>query len=456
MKKISTLILLVTLGFLFTPMAQADDAANDNASLKAEVEALKARLTQLETKLAAQPAAVSTAPAEGIPSLAIPSMVKGIGLSGYVDSIYSYNFNAPDSRANDTARVFDRHPNSYNINAVELVFQKPVSADSRAGFRTDLFMGNDAEVITSTGLGGTAPTSNQFDLQQAYAEVLIPTSNAIKGLNDIDLKVGKFVTMNGAEVIESKDNWNTSRSLLFGFAIPFTHTGMRGTYTFNNGWDIAVGAVNGWDVTDDNNNGKTIETHVGFNNIALPGDSSLTVALQGYFGPEQGPPQSNALNTPPASDSNYRNLFDTVIIYKTPWKPLTLMYNYDYAGEENVITDPNSTKATLVDSVHWQGHAAYGRIDINDQWSVSGRYEYFMDHNHVRIAPATGTIPADNYWEVTGTLEYRPWKNIVTRLEYRHDDADQPSFSHAGGLAPGTRAFSDTQDTISGEVMFIF
>ena len=36
---------------------------------------------------------------------------------------------------------------------------------------------------------------------------------------------GKFVTSAGAEVIESKDNWNYSRSLLFAYAIPYWHFG---------------------------------------------------------------------------------------------------------------------------------------------------------------------------------------------------------------------------------------
>ena len=37
--------------------------------------------------------------------------------------------------------------------------------------------------------------------------------------------IGKFVTSAGAEVIESKDNWNYSRSLLFAWAIPYYHFG---------------------------------------------------------------------------------------------------------------------------------------------------------------------------------------------------------------------------------------
>jgi hypothetical protein len=425
MKK-GILLILTALTIGSTSPAFAD-ATNDD--LKAEINALKTRLAQLEAKVAEQPqtqmAGMDTAPA-----VTVPSLIQGVGLSGYVDSIYSYNFNSPDTLTN-RARVFDRHPNSFNINAAELVFQKPVSADSRVGYRTDLFFGNDSEVITSGGLGSAA---DEFDLQQGFVEILVPTSNAIPGLNDIDLKLGKFVTMNGAEVIESKDNWNTSRSLLFGYAIPFTHTGVRGTYTFNNGWDLALGVVNGWDVTDDTNNGKTIETHFGFNNIALPGDSFLTVALQGYFGPEQA-----------GDDSSSRNLFDMVVIYKTPWKPLTLMYNYDYATEEDLIFSPSTNAIT--DNANWDGHAFYARYDINDQWSLSGRYEYFNDDDGVRVLAGT---PAD-YQEITGTLEYRPWKNLVTRLEYRYDDANRNVFfDHSAS------GFSDNQSTISGEVMFIF
>ena len=77
-------------------MAWAD--ANDD--LRAEVNALKERLSQLERKLAEQ-----TQPAtagghswhETTPIVTFPSLMQGIGISGTVDSTYSYNFNSPDS-----------------------------------------------------------------------------------------------------------------------------------------------------------------------------------------------------------------------------------------------------------------------------------------------------------------------------------------------------------------------
>ena len=42
---------------------------------------------------------------------------------------------------------------------------------------------------------------------------------------------GKFVSPLGNEVIETKDNWNYSRSLLFTLAVPYYHMGMRAIYS---------------------------------------------------------------------------------------------------------------------------------------------------------------------------------------------------------------------------------
>ena len=61
-------------------------------------------------------------------------------------------------------------------------------------------------------------------LQQAYLTAVLPVGAGLT------VDVGKFVTHMGNEVIESKDNWNYSRSFLFAYAIPYYHTGIRLTY----------------------------------------------------------------------------------------------------------------------------------------------------------------------------------------------------------------------------------
>jgi len=407
MRRMALALLLVNLSVVGSVRAETTTVVE-------EIKAVKERLVKLES---GQSSAKSTD--EGSP---ITTLFEGVKISGTIDSIYSYNFNSP-SQGTSIGRVFDRDHNSINLNAAKLSFQKAAEADSPLGFRTDILAGQDAKLIHAAGMG---ESNDAFDLEQAFAEVHVGSSKLLDGMNDFNLKVGKFVTLAGAEVIESKDNWNTSRSLAFGYAVPFTHTGVRGTYTFDNGWDIALGVNNGWDVANDNNDGKTIETHIGFNNIELPADSSLTIALQGYFGPE-------AVN----NDSAKRNLGDAVVTYKTPWKPLTLVYNFDYATEDDAVDGSKSGS--------WYAHAGYARYDIDEEWSVTGRGEYFSDEDGLRIAAGT---PA-NYREFTATLEYRPVKGLITRLEYRNDHADTAVFDDKDGL-------SKNQNTISGEVIVTF
>ena len=115
------------------------------------------------------------------------------------------------------------------------------------------------------------------------------------------------------------------------------------------------------------------------------------------------------------------------------------MYNLDYGHEDDLLGKDQHA--------NWYGHAGYARIDINDQWSVSGRGEYFNDKDGVRVVSGTRA----QYWELTGTLEYRPWKNTITRLEYRYDNANRDVFNdHATGV------LNDHQNTISGEAIFVF
>lgn len=397
----------------------------DVASLAAQLRALKAQMSALEGKLAAQQSEshqIAGTSAAGSSAKSGFDGLDGVSISGFVDSSYSYNFNSPSS-GTSVGRVFDHDSNSFSVNAAKLAIQKAISNDNPVGFRADLYAGNDSELIHSAGLG---TSSESVDLEQAYVETNVPLSKGISGLNDLNIKFGKFVTLAGAEVIESKDNWNYSRSLLFGYAIPFTHTGARATYAWDNGWDLALGINNGWDLFDDNNDSKTLEAHFGFNNIALPYDSSATIALQGYVGPELE-----------GNNSGQRTLGDIVVTYKTPWKPLTFLYNFDYANQE----DANGPG----DSANWYGHAGYFRYELDDQWSVSGRGEFFRDDDGYRIVAGT---PA-TYREFTATVEYRPWKNIITRLEFRNDRASKDVFDDGD-------AKSNTQDTLGGELIYLF
>jgi len=110
------------------------------------------------------------------------------------------------------------------------------------GGMVNLTAGSDAKVIGSVGT-----TTDEFDVTQAYVHF------AKGGLMVIG---GKYVTLSGAEVIKSPSNTNFSRSILFGYAIPFTHTGVRAYFTPGGSaaapdgkWTFIAGLNNGWPVT---------------------------------------------------------------------------------------------------------------------------------------------------------------------------------------------------------------
>jgi hypothetical protein len=137
-----------------------------------------------------------------------------------------------------------------------------------------------AKFIHSRGLGikdGQAPVDTEaFDLTEAYLQY---NASLGKGLK---FTFGKFVTYHGAEVIEARDNPNYSRSFLFNYAIPFTHTGLMVSYPFSDALAASFYAVNGWDNTDDNNTGKTFGLSFAWTSI-----EQLAMNFNVMYGPEQ-------------------------------------------------------------------------------------------------------------------------------------------------------------------------
>lgn len=387
-----------------TPAAGWADTTSD---LQQEIAALKQRLQTLEARVAAQQAAPA-APAGGLPAFA-----SGVRLSGFADASYVFNFNEPKSRKN-TVRVFDTEANGFQPHAFELVLEKPVSAESPVGFRADVDFGADAEVVGSvtTGLGST---TDEIDLQQAYAEVLWGIGQGL------DMKFGKFVTAHGAEVIESKDNWNFSRSFLFGFAIPFTHTGVRFSYPWTSWLTTLFGVSNGWDVVDDNNTGKSVE---GGATMSLTPKTSLGVV--GMVGPEQT-----------GDNHDTRHLLDVVASY-APSDRLAFKINYDYGHEEDGAIEGQK-------DTYWSGVAGYARYQWNDWYATAIRGEYFVDADGIRTAQNRDV----RLWELTLTNEFKVYRDLISRLEYRHDFASEKIFTDGGGV-------DRTQDTVSVEMIYPF
>lgn len=274
------------------------------------------------------------------------------------------------------------------------------------GFRIDLNYGDTAKLVHGTEPGGT--DLYQF-LQQAYLSYKAPIG---KGLT---IDVGKFVTQHGAEVIESKDNWNYSRSLLFAWAIPYYHFGARMRYSFNDKVALSAFVVNGWNDVVDNNSGKTF----GFQAAINPA-KKLSI-VQNYM---VGPEQSN-------DNSDRRQLWDTTVTY-TLTPSFSLMSNYDY-GMDRVLGS----------RVWWQGVAGYARLQITPWFAVSPRAEWYEDPQGF----TTGV--AQKVKEGTFTAEFKAYKGMLLRGEYRYDWSNQAVFEKHGN------SVSRNQSTVTFGAIYV-
>jgi hypothetical protein len=407
-----------------------EENQRQNQELRKKLEQLESERagekTKLEEELKAKEEELKAEEEKGAVSDLV-NFLKTIKPGLYIDTAYIYNFNNPKGNTNQL-RVFDTDANSLMINLAQVYLERTPTTDggyaNLVGFRVKLSFGDDPNVFQE-GLG-----ADHFDLQEAFLHILAPVG---KGL---DIYIGKFVTLAGAEVIESKDNFNYSRSLLFGFAIPFTHTGLRFHYAIAP-FDFTLGVNNGWDDANDNNKGKTVEVRIGLTH------GIFSIGVVDYVGPEQ-----------PDNNSNFRNLVD-VVATLTPINKLTLVANFDYGVEQNV-TNPD---INLQDqNVSWWGIAGYVVYDLTDMVRLALRGEYFDDVDGARTASAT-TVPipgGKKYWEITPTLQlkpfasYKPFDNFIVRLEYRHDQSNTAVFQKSDG---DLRKF---EDTIAAEFMYYF
>jgi hypothetical protein len=341
------------------------------------------------------------------PLMSAEEIKNALGMSVYLQGGYTYNFENPDSQENGL-RVFDHKANSFTLDLAELVFVREAPMNG-LGYKLKLSAGETAKFIHSNGLG---KADDPFDLTEAYVEYLAPVGKGLK------FTFGKWVTYHGAEVIEAKDNPNYSRSFLFNYAIPFTHTGLKVGYTFSDALNANVYLVNGWDNTDDNNKGKTVGLSAGYTPV-----EQFSTVVNLMYGPEK-------------DNNNHDNrfLFDWVGTVK-PVKNLSFILNFDYASEQHSAADGGTAT--------WWGGAGIAKYDVNDLFSIALRYEYFDDKDGVR----TGT--AQKLQEVTLTPQFTLAKNLLLRPEYRHDWSNEQSFP---GSSSGSK--KKNQDTVALGVMY--
>jgi len=317
--------------------------------------------------------------------------VGSLDFSGLIDGYYSYNGNRPSNAANGQINDlynFNDKTDQFSLSMAKLTINHDPGP---IGVHADLIFGRANDIMHSS----TEKNTDSY-LEQAYVSALPPK------LHGTELDFGQFVTSAGAEVIEANNDWNYSRSILFAWAIPFYHFGLRTSTPVTKSWTAGLQVVNGWNNVVNNNGGVTIGL------TSLYTKPKYNWALNYYVGPENSDTQKG-----------YRNLIDTTLNL-TPTSKLSAYLNYDYGQNRTAASGE-----TPEDSAHWQGFAAAGNYQFTAKNSFALRGEYFDDNQGF----STGT--AQSLKEFTGTYQYKWVDGLLSRVEVRHDWSNQ-NFFHKG------------------------
>src|SRR5438477_4079524 len=205
-----------------------------------------------------------------------------LAVYGWVEAGFTGNVDAPKDNQN-FGRLFDDRSNEFVMNQAVITAERAL--DPKVGFdwgfKLQLMFGTDARFIHSLGLLDHTMRSSLYqpDIPEAYLSLHLP----ILTDGGVDVKLGKFVTLEGAETIDPRTNPFYSHSYIFNFGIPFNHTGALFTLHTNSWLDFIAGVTRGvYTSIDDNNDRPAFHGGVGLNF----NEGKIAVLASTHIGPE--------------------------------------------------------------------------------------------------------------------------------------------------------------------------
>jgi len=338
--------------------------------------------------------AQASAPAAAAPAAPDPPKYAGWVFTGMADGYITLNSNHPLSNSNQLQN-FDINWGQPELSMAMFSVDK---SDQVLGIHVDAGLGETFRLIHAAD---DQPKGFSY-IKQMYV-ILKPTH-----MHGVEFDFGEFVTSAGAEVIESYSNWNYSRSLLFAWAIPYYHFGLRANVPVTKSLTVGVQVVNAWNNLWGNNTMKNLGL------TAVYTKPKYSLATNYYVGP-------NHMGT----TEGKRNLFDTTLTL-LPTSKLSFYVNYDYA-RDNTIGGGYSS---------WYGIAGAGRYQLSKKFAIAARAEWFDDANGF----STGV--AQKLKEGTVTGEYKHNDHMIARLEFRRDASDKAFFDR--GAQPASAKAMNT------------
>jgi hypothetical protein len=376
--------------------------------LRAEVEGLKAVNQSKEIPAATKQVDGDAMAADESP---VMTLFKQTKLSGFVDTSYEFSFNTLNSskgggaallNAHNGFRAFDNRDNSFYVNEAHVTLQRLASKDMIVGYRIDLAAGHDPSIYDGSTVS----------LQQAWVQILAPLGDGL------DIRAGKMEKLAGYEVLANMNNMNYTRGLLWFFAEPKTSTGVRASYGmggadndmftatlgFSNGFNFVP--ATGGDTFADTDHGKAAEMQVAVKPIK---DAEVAATFI----------VDNDTSNVSVSTRDGHYLFDLMASYTID--KLTVAFVYDKTAAQEVIGIAPRRAQT-------SGFALYGKYLVNDWFAQAIRFEY-LSFQRDAVAPRDPRV-----FEFTITEEFKIAKQMILRIEFRHDDENVKSAAPTPGI----------------------
>ena len=280
------------------------------------------------------------------------------------------------------------------------------------GFRADAMFGTDAGLMQSYQGGGfidgdwsLSGDGYGFAIPQCYLEL---------ALNRWTVKLGKFNTIVGYEACEAPNTLFLSHSYLYNHE-PATHTGALGELAWNDNISFFVGATTGND-SSFNNRFDDFGMLAGVN-LQLTERLSFSYAMtwaRVYSDPDREfytlswdwPTGADYVSRGDAADSE---MLQTFLLEWEMTERLTYAWQCNYGSTSCDLGETPRTKC-----YEQFGMANYLIYQLNDCWTVGGRFEWFRQND---LAGSS----RQHCYELAGVAKYQMCKNLAITGEIRYD-----------------------------------
>lgn len=256
--------------------------------------------------------------------------------------------------------------------------------------------------------GPQAVSASNVLVEQAYASLK---------LGQVTLDAGRFVTPAGFEAFEAKNNWLYSRGLIFSFAVPTAHEGVR----------VGLGLTPELTVTGWLANGGDLWS----NDVGASRSPYKTLILNGAYAKDATTLAGTLFVTKNPATAQDGWLLDAV--FTQGLGKLSVAVSGDYG------TFSSNAPAA---SYSWFALGASARLALSDVLRVAGRLEYLDDMDGVRVVDLTGApllagtgATSASYVSLTAGAGYLVGSNAELKAELRLDKASENVYRSAKDTA---------------------